>query len=165
MPSLYLLHTKPPCKSVHHNSFSHFFLGDLMQFYHVSSFSARCSGKFWCIFRIAWEVSQKRDRMQLFVFSVIPAQFSACFYPKKRAAQRAALFVFPLSVTLSRWPLYSAQYLPRQKKAARMGGLFSRLRLQISAARASWRSTRCSRRDGQTWARREPSPRRRRQRR
>ena len=34
----------------------------------------------------------------------------------------------------------------------------------ISPAHASWRSTRCNRPDGRTWAQREPWPRRRRQR-
>ena len=51
-----------------------------------------------------------------------------------------------------------------RKKGTPEAGRSFEMTFVISAPRASWRSTRCSTRDGQTWARREREPRRRRQR-
>ena len=49
-----------------------------------------------------------------------------------------------------------------KKESVRKSGHFPYQQLQeLTAQRASWRSTRCSRQDGRTWARREPWPRRR----
>lgn len=60
----------------------------------------------------------------------------------------------------------TARFFSLNTEKGRPAGRPFILVLKISpAARASWRSTRCSRQDGQTWARKEREPRRRRQRR